>query len=344
LGTISPSAVSVDFVIFPDTDVDMYSFVVIGGQVVDIDIDTQVNGSGGLNSYLKLFDSQGQLLDLNNNAAAPGEFGVGFDAYLRFAFLNSGTYFIAVSNDSNTQYNPLTGNGDLAGGQNAMGSYRLILHSLSTTLAVSINASTIPEKNGSAVGTVSRNDADLSQPLVVNLASSDVGSATVPASVVIPANQTSISFTVTAVDDSIVAGTKLVTITANTNGFTQGSATLNISDSNSNWHNSDNPVDVDGDNSVSPLDVLMIVNYLNLIGSGPVGTGNPPAYLDVDSNNFVSPLDALVVINYLNSQVNGRGEGEGAKSSLNTSVPIEDIDEYFSNFARRSFAVNKRGR
>lgn len=112
--------------------------------------------------------------------------------YLRHSFLVAGTYFIAVSNDSNFQYNPLTGNGDLAGGQHATGTYRLVLHSLSL------------------------------------------------------------------------------------------------------WHNASNPYDVDND-------------------------------------NFVSPLDALVIINFLNSQSNGQGEGE----RVSTSVPMEFIDDYFSNLTRK---------
>ena len=195
--------------------------------------------------------------------------------------------------------------------------------------------------NGSATGTVSRLDADLSQALVVSLSSSDVTSATVPVSVVIPVNQTSVDFTITAHDDHLVAGTKTVTITATAVGFTPGTGTLNITDSDSLWHNVTNPNDVDGDNSVSPLDVLTIVNYLNAFGSGPVGTGSPPPYLDVDSDNFVSPLDALVVINFLNSQNNGQGEGVSA----NSAVPIEFLDDYFSTLSRsRSSVATNRSR
>ncbi|MEQ1828481.1 MAG: DVUA0089 family protein [Pirellula sp.] len=331
LGAISTTPITVNATISPDIDVNMVSFTVSAGQLVDFDIDTALNGSGGLNSFLKLFDAQGQLVRFNNNASAPGESVVGFDAYVRHSFLTAGTYFIAVSNDSNTQYNPLTGNGDLAGGQSATGTYQLVLHSLATVLAVSIHPTTIPEKNGTAIGTVSRIDADIRQAVVIGLRSSDVGSATVPATVVIPANQTSVGFTITTVDDEIVSGTKSVTITATSNGFTQGASSIDILDNDSLWHNASSPHDVDGDNSESPLDVLTIVNFLNSVGSGPVGTGNPPPYLDVDSDNYVSPLDVLVVINFLNSQSNGQGEGESA----NKAVPFEFVDEYFSNLAKK---------
>ena len=337
LGSISTSLVSVDFAISPDTDVDMFSFVVSAGKIIDFDLDTVTNGAVGLDSYLRLFDAQGQQLEFNNNAKAPGESVVGFDAYLRHAFSVAGTYFIAVSNNSNIQYDPQSGNGDVAGGQNATGSYRLILHALSTTLSISINPTSIPETNGSATGIVSRLDADLTQALVVNLSSSDETSATVPVSVIIPANQSSIDFTITAHDDHLVSGTKAITITATAVGYTGGTGTLNITDSDSLWHNVTNPNDVDGDGSVSPLDVLTIVNYLNAFGSGPVGTSSPPPYLDVDSDNFVSPLDALVVINFINSQNSGQGEGEGV--GANSAVPIEFIDDYFTALSRSKSSV-----
>ncbi len=241
-----------------------------------------------------------------------------------------------MSNDSNILYNAQTGNGDIGGGQDTTGGYRLILRALSTTLFISINPTTIPEKNGSAIGTVSRLDADLSQALVVNLSSSDMTSATLPVSVVIPANQSSIDFTITALDNTAITGTKTLTVTATAVGFTFGTGTLNITDDDSTWHNPVNPYDVDGDNTVSPLDVLTIINSLNTTGSGPVGTASPPPYLDVDSDNFVSPLDVLVVINFLNSQNSGQGEGERA----NTAVPIEFVDDYFSALARNRSSMS----
>src|SRR5262249_31539702 len=114
----------------PDTDVDLYRFTATAGQVVDFDIDTTLNGPGGLGSYLRLFNAQGQQLAANDNANAPGENVVGFDAYLRFAFTTTGTYYIGGSNANNIQYDPTTGNGDTAGGLNATGSYQLTVQVL----------------------------------------------------------------------------------------------------------------------------------------------------------------------------------------------------------------------
>ncbi len=67
--------------------------------------------------------------------------------------------------------------------------------------------------------------------------------------------------------------------------------------------NPTNALDVTGNGSVDPLDVLVIVNAINSIGFGPVPT--PPqflGYLDVNANGLIDPLDALVVINYLNAK------------------------------------------
>ena len=127
LGPISSTAKVIDDKIAPDIDVDMYRFTVTAGEVVDFDIDTTLNGAGGLGSYLRLFNGQGQQLAFNNDAAAPGENVIGFDAYLRYTFATSGSYYIGVSNATNTQYNPSTGAGDTAGGPYSIGDYQLIV-------------------------------------------------------------------------------------------------------------------------------------------------------------------------------------------------------------------------
>jgi hypothetical protein len=127
LGAITAVAKTVDASIDPDIDVDLYRFTVTAGQVVDFDIDTLLNGPGGLGSYLRLFDAQGQQVTFNDDAAAPGENSIGFDAYLRYTFPSSGTYYLGVSNFTNSTYDPVTGDGDIPGGTDAVGDYRLIV-------------------------------------------------------------------------------------------------------------------------------------------------------------------------------------------------------------------------
>ena len=130
LGALSTTALTVSDAISEDTDVDMYAFSVASGQVVDFDIDTALNGPGGLGSYIRLFNSLGTQLDFNDDGAAPGENTVNFDAYLRYTFATGGTFYLGVSNFNNSNYNPVTGNGDTAGGFYATGTYSLIVRAL----------------------------------------------------------------------------------------------------------------------------------------------------------------------------------------------------------------------
>jgi Bacterial pre-peptidase C-terminal domain len=130
LGTIGTNTVTRDDSIVTDIDVDIFRFTVTAGKVLDFDIDTTQNGPGGLGSYLRLFNSQGQQLAFNDNAIAPGENVIGFDAYLRYTFTSGGTYAIGVSNANNKTYNPLNGNDDTAGGRYSIGAYKLTIKPL----------------------------------------------------------------------------------------------------------------------------------------------------------------------------------------------------------------------
>ncbi len=94
--------------------------------------------------------------------------------------------------------------------------------------------------------------------------------------------------------------------------------TVNVSETLSGWHNSSNPLDVNGDGLVLPLDVLLVVNELNLHGTStlPVRSSSQPPYVDVNNDGQLQPLDALLIINEINQRSNS--EGEGAVSSLET--------------------------
>lgn len=340
LGPFSTAPKVVDARIDPDIDADLFSFTVTANQTVDFDIDTAANGPGGLGSFLRVFDSQGQQLAFNNDAVAPGESQVGFDAYLRHTFIAAGTYYVGVANANNTSYNPATGNQDTAGGLHSIGDYRLIVTRITgedpvaDSLAVTIDRQTMPEFNGSAIGTVTRTAANISQPLTVSLESSDPGEAQVPAQVTIPANETSATFTITAVNDEFVDGAQTVVITAEANGFVDGSDSVQVTDSNSLWHNAERPLDVDDDGDLAPIDALLIINFLNTFGTSPVPSGSPPPFYDVNSDNFIAPIDALMVINGLNAEgeqfqatsLSGPSEANEAAASENSALPPIPFD------------------
>jgi hypothetical protein len=81
--------------------------------------------------------------------------------------------------------------------------------------------------------------------------------------------------------------------------------------------------DVNADGFVSPIDVLLIINYINFSGQSSistVGLPDPPPYRDANGDNFISALDVLEVINYINRRGNGgAGEGEGEQSNAGNS-------------------------
>ncbi len=112
-----------------NTDVDLFQFTATAGQKIGFDID---HASGTLNAFLRLFDSAGNQLASNNDAAAPREV-LGTDPYLEFTFANPGTYYVGVSANPNTSYNVLTGAGDVAG--TTTGVYSLTLTNIAAAPA-----------------------------------------------------------------------------------------------------------------------------------------------------------------------------------------------------------------
>ena len=161
--------------------------------------------------------------------------------------------------------------------------------------------------------TLQRPTNDNSQTLTVTLTSSDPSQISVPSQVVIPAGQPSVQFSATAVDDSTSELPSLVRIIAESTqpNFVLGAIQINVLDNDSQWHNYAMPLDVDQDKDVSPLDVVIIINYLNSNQNTNLASVTPPTpriYIDVDEDQFVSPLDVLMLINYINQRSSGEGE------------------------------------
>lgn len=91
------------------------------------------------------------------------------------------------------------------------------------------------------------------------------------------------------------------------------------------WQNEMIPEDVSGDQAVSPLDVLALINDINLNSSrslegSPVGVA---PFLDVNGDRSVSPLDVLMVINFINRS----GGGEGGNGEGEAVPMLEDQDQ-----------------
>ncbi|MGC3988231.1 MAG: Calx-beta domain-containing protein [Chthoniobacteraceae bacterium] len=104
-----------------------------------------------------------------------------------------------------------------------------VLDNETTNLTVTLPTS-ISEGAGTVSGGAVSISGTLSTDLVVSLSSSDTSSLTVPTSVTIPAGKTFASFQVTAIDNSVVDGTRQVTVTGTASSFTQGQAAISVLD------------------------------------------------------------------------------------------------------------------
>jgi len=105
------------------------------------------------------------------------------------------------------------------------------------------------------------------------------------------------------------------------------------------WHNLRNPLDVNDDGHISPIDALIVINDLNqnhsrLLDEPPAGA----PFLDVDDDHFVRPLDALLVINALNQH--GEGEAEANYLAPRPDALVHRVPNAVWAYTRS----NRRGR
>lgn len=98
------------------------------------------------------------------------------------------------------------------------------------------------------------------------------------------------------------------------------------------WQNPVNRFDVNNQDGPSPIDVLLLINYINDNASPVLPLPKPvnAPFLDVNGDGLVSALDVLQLINEINSlnaaDVNGEGEGEGDLASLGNLLSANTFD------------------
>jgi exo-beta-1,3-glucanase (GH17 family) len=99
-------------------------------------------------------------------------------------------------------------------------------------LTLSLSTGAIAENAGNAAATltVSRGNSDIAAPLTVTLTSTDPSEATLPATVVIPADQSSASVAVAAIDDTLLDGDQMLTLQASAGGYVSAAAPLTVRD------------------------------------------------------------------------------------------------------------------
>ncbi|MDP6634240.1 MAG: pre-peptidase C-terminal domain-containing protein [Phycisphaerae bacterium] len=108
------------------TDVDMIRVDVSANQTLGFDIDR--GGGSGLDSFIRLFKSNGSELLSNDNATGPSPEPSKWDSYLEYTFQTPGSYYLGVSSLGNDSYDAVTGAGDTAG--TTSGSFTLYVNNI----------------------------------------------------------------------------------------------------------------------------------------------------------------------------------------------------------------------
>lgn len=130
-------------------------------------------------------------------------------------------------------------------------------------------------------------------------------------------------------------GSYTLSLNASTSGIvdTAGNALLTQGTVSTSWNmitfqNLNNRFDVNNDGEVSPLDALLVIEFLRVRGSGPTertpALPPPPAsfYYDVSGDTDISPLDALQVIEFLSKRAAGTsGPPAPASAPAPTGAP-----------------------
>ncbi|MFO0820326.1 MAG: ELWxxDGT repeat protein [Pirellulales bacterium] len=200
------------------------------------------------------------------------------------------------------------------------------------TLQIDIPNTPLIETGAAVLATVTRSNSDISSPLTVTLISDDPLEAAPPATIVIPVQQSSVTFPLNAFYDGEADGTSTVVIRAAADGYQSGAATATVEDWVYPWSNVLNPLDVSRDGDLTPLDALEVITDLNERGArvlpAPTPQTTPPPFIDVNQDTQVTPIDALLVINALNELPASEGEEATIltpESSWIVSPPLQSL-------------------
>ena len=92
------------------SDIDIYKFQLNAGQGITLDIDTSnaANNTTNFDSYLRVFDTEGNELASNDDFSLDSE-EFSLDSYIGFIANQTGEYYVGVSSIGNNSYNPVNG-------------------------------------------------------------------------------------------------------------------------------------------------------------------------------------------------------------------------------------------
>ncbi|XZE51488.1 dockerin type I domain-containing protein [Planctomycetaceae bacterium SH139] len=160
---------------------------------------------------------------------------------------------------------------------------------------------------------VSRSNTNVDESLRVTVSGGDATQLRPREEIVIPAGQQAVVVRLDVVDDTLPEPKRRVSLSVSAEGYQGDSDDVTVLDDEPLFfQNPNDPLDVNGDGKVRPIDALQIINVLNRTGGprmlDPLVDPAPP-YFDVSGDYLLSPIDALQIINAIN-----RGEAEGEAS------------------------------
>ena len=221
-----------------------------------------------------------------------------------------------------------------AGIQSGAGTILVRDNEAGAVLSISAPVS-VTEGGPDGQGTVSVNSAP-SSPVTVSLTSSQPADVWVPASVVIPAGQTSAVFLVTAVNDTLIDGTQTGTLTAHVEGWTDGSVTVAALDNETRTLSLSFPTTLTEGNSTTgtvtsddalptPITVALVssnVSRLTVPASVTIPAGNTSASFALAApNNTLSDGPAVV---------NVTANGDTFRGASRSVTVIDDEPHHFT--------------
>jgi len=170
---------------------------------------------------------------------------------------------------------------------------------------------------------VTRSNTDTGNPLTVQVQGGNPLTLRPVTPWIIPVGQQTSTFFLDAIDDQLPERTEQLNYSISATGYLGATASISVRDNEPpKFRNPANPLDVNGDGRVFPVDALLVINYLNRqeqptsLDPNSSGPGN---FIDVNGDYEVTPADALRVINALN-----RGEGEGEGEAKGQSAVFRD--------------------
>ncbi len=124
---------------------------------------------------------------------------------------------------------------------------------------------------------------------------------------------------VTDLPEAPALATHLLVIADYGNEVTEQNEGNNVLAAGPSWQNVANPLDVDADGHVIPLDALLLINNINFHEARelpPLGPNEvPDRFYDVNGDGWIAPIDVLQVINYLNLVAMGEARDASGEAS-----------------------------